>query len=59
MDKTLLLLLILSGLLLAVLAPHATLTLIAIVTLSALATRGSWAIVQAFEPAIESRRVSD
>jgi len=59
MDKTLLPLLILSGLLVAMLAPQATLTLTAIVTLSAIATRGSWAIIQTFGQSSETRRATD
>lgn len=49
MDKTLLLLLIMSGLLVAVFAPHATLTLTAVIVLSIFTTRVIWAVVQSFE----------
>jgi hypothetical protein len=59
MDRTLLLLLIVSGLLLALLAPHATLTLTVIVTLSVLATRMFWAIVQSFEETSRTRGALD
>ncbi|MGD1943369.1 MAG: hypothetical protein ACFB0G_18900 [Leptolyngbyaceae cyanobacterium] len=59
MDRTLLLLLIVSGLLITILAPHATLTLFAIVTLSVLTTRVFWAIVQSFEDVPRSRRAAD
>lgn len=59
MDRTLLPLLLLSVVLVAVLAPHATLTLTAIVTLSAIATRGSWAIIQAFEQSTPPRKALD
>ncbi|MEL6401868.1 MAG: hypothetical protein AAFR26_22765 [Cyanobacteria bacterium J06626_4] len=59
MDRTLLLLLIVSGLLITVLAPHATLTLMAIVALSVLTIRVFWAIVQSFEEAPRSRRAAD
>ena len=59
MDKTLLLLLIVSGLLITVLAPHATLTLFAIVMLSVLTTRVFWAIVQSFEETPRSPRAVD
>jgi hypothetical protein len=49
MDRTLLLLVIVSGLLLVVLAPHATLTLAAAIALAILTTRFIWALVQSFE----------
>jgi len=49
MDRTLLLLLIVSGLLLAVLAPHATLTFTAVIALSIVTTKVIWAVVQSFE----------
>ncbi len=49
MDKTLLLLLVISGLLLVVLAPHATLTLTAAIALSVVTTRMIWAFVQSFD----------
>jgi len=55
MDRTLLLLLIVSGLLLAVLAPHATLTLTAVIALSIVTTRVIWAVVQSFENPQPSR----
>ena len=58
MDKTLLLLLIISGLLLVVLAPHATLTLTAAIALSIITTRVIWAFVQSFDQATP-RRVID
>jgi hypothetical protein len=48
MDGSLWLLLILSVGLLAMLIPHTTFTVIAILVLSTLATRGSWAVVQVF-----------
>lgn len=50
MDRTLLPLLLLSVVLIAMLAPHATLTLTIIVALAAIVTRGSWAILQALGP---------
>ncbi|NER81870.1 MAG: hypothetical protein F6K42_20360 [Leptolyngbya sp. SIO1D8] len=59
MDRTLLPLLLLSMLLVAMLAPHATLTLTAVVALSVLATRGSWAIIQAFGTTSETQRALD
>ena len=59
MDKTLLPLLLLSVVLIAMLAPHATLTLAVIVILSAIATRGSWAIIQAFGQTSETQRALD
>jgi len=49
MDKTLLLLLIMSGLLVAVFAPHATLTLTAVIASSIFTTRVIWSVVQSFE----------
>ncbi|HEY9890129.1 MAG TPA: hypothetical protein V6D02_17105 [Candidatus Obscuribacterales bacterium] len=49
MDRTLLLLFVLSALLIAVLAPHATFTLTTIVALAVLTTRLFWAIMQSFE----------
>jgi hypothetical protein len=49
MDRTLLLLLVTSGLLLALLAPHATFTLATVVALSVVTTRAVWAIFQSFE----------
>ncbi|WP_160299539.1 hypothetical protein [Leptolyngbya iicbica] len=49
MDRTLLLLLVISGLLLVVLAPHATLTITAAISLSVLTTRMIWAFGQSFE----------
>ncbi|MEM6521206.1 MAG: hypothetical protein AAF722_17955 [Cyanobacteria bacterium P01_C01_bin.70] len=57
MDKTLLLLFIVSGLLLAVLAPHATLTLAAVIALSVITTRIIWAIVRSFEDSASHRAV--
>ncbi len=59
MDRTLLPLLLLSIVLIAMLAPHATLILTAIVVLTTIATRGSWAVIQAFAPASETRRLID
>lgn len=59
MNRTLLPLLLLSILLVAVLAPHATLTLTAVILLSAIVTRGSWAVIQAFAPASEAYRPMD
>jgi hypothetical protein len=55
MDKTLLLLLVISGLLLLVLAPHATLTLTAAIALAALTTRMIWAFGQSFESVTPSQ----
>jgi hypothetical protein len=49
MDRTLLLLLILSGVLLAFFAPHATFTLVTVIALSIVTTRAFWAIFQSFE----------
>ncbi len=49
MDRTLLLLTMVSGLLLVVLAPHATLTLTAAIALAVVTTRVIWAFVQSFE----------
>ncbi|MGF1460018.1 MAG: hypothetical protein ACFBSG_13450 [Leptolyngbyaceae cyanobacterium] len=57
MDKTLLLLLVVSGLLLTVLAPQATMTLAAVMVLSVLTTRVIWAIVQSFEEASPYRAI--
>ena len=59
MDRTLLTLLILSMVLIAMSAPHAMLMLSAVLVLSALATRGSWAILRSFEPAGETQRIVD
>ena len=59
MDRTLLLLIIMSGSLLTLLAPHATLTLTVIVTLSVLATRLFWAIVQSFEETSQTHSALD
>lgn len=56
MDKTLLPLLLLGILLVAVSAPHATLTLVAVILLAAIATRGSWAVIQSFAPASDNYR---
>lgn len=58
MDRTLLLLLIVSGLLLVVLAPHATLTLSAVIALAVVTTRVIWAFVQSFDT-VKSRRAID
>jgi len=58
MDKTLLLLLVISGLLLVVLAPHATLTLTAAIALAVLTTRMIWAFVQSFE-SVTPRQATD
>lgn len=58
MDRTLLFLLIMSGLLLAVFAPHATLTLTTVIALSVVTTRVIWAIVQSFEHT-QPRRATD
>ena len=59
MDRTLLTLLILSLLLVAMQAPHATLTLIAVLVLSTLATRGSWAILQSFSSQGATQHVTE
>ncbi len=49
MDRTLVLLLIMSGLLLVLLAPHATLTLTVAIALAVVTTRVIWAVVRSFE----------
>jgi hypothetical protein len=59
MDKTLLLLLILSGVLVALFAPHATFTLVAVIALSMVTTRAFWAIFQSFEETGGPREVLD
>lgn len=59
MDRTLLLLLLLSVVLITAWAPYATLTLSAIVGLSALVTRGAWTVLQGVEPAEAPQRVLD
>ncbi len=59
MDRTLVTLLILSIVLIAMSAPHAMLTLTAVLVLSALATRGTWAILRSFEPARATQKVID
>ena len=59
MDKTLMILFAVTGLLIAMLAPHATFTLVAIVSLSVLATRFFWAVVQSFEDTDSIGRVFD
>lgn len=59
MDRTLLLLLIVSGLLLALLAPHATFTLTVVITLSTLATRAIWAMFSSFEESGPTRNAWD
>lgn len=59
MDRTLLLLLIVSGLLLAMLVPHATLMLTAIILLSFVTTRIFWAVVQSFGEEPYPRRAID
>ena len=58
MDSTLLLLALVSGLLLVVLAPHATLTLTAAIALAVVTTRVIWAFVQSFDSATP-RRAAD
>lgn len=58
MDRTLLLLIIVSGWLLVVLVPHATLTITAAIALSVVTTRVIWAFVQSFENN-RPRRASD
>lgn len=57
MDRTLLLLLIVSGLLLVVLAPHATFTLTAVIALAVVTTRLIWAFVQSFDNAKPRRAI--
>ncbi|MBE7381956.1 MAG: hypothetical protein F6J95_011155 [Leptolyngbya sp. SIO1E4] len=57
MDRTLLPLLLLSMALVTMLAPHATLTLTAIIALSALATWGAWAVLQSFGKTSEAQSV--
>ena len=57
MDSTLLLLTLVSGLLLVVLAPHATLTLAAAIALAVVTTRVIWAFVQSFDHAKPRRAV--
>lgn len=59
MDKTLLPLLVLSVILVTILAPHATLTLAAVVGLSVIVTRSSWAILQSFGQAGSQQRAID
>lgn len=58
MDRTLLLLSVVSGLLLVWLAPHATLTLTAAIALAVVTTRAIWAFVQSFE-SVKPRRAID
>ncbi|MEM9117570.1 MAG: hypothetical protein AAGD09_06770 [Cyanobacteria bacterium P01_F01_bin.56] len=58
MDRTLLLLSIVSGVLLVILAPHTTLTLTAAIALAVVTIRGIWSFVQSFDP-IQSRRAID
>ncbi|MEM9005007.1 MAG: hypothetical protein AAGE59_15975 [Cyanobacteria bacterium P01_F01_bin.86] len=59
MDRTLLTLLLLSVLLITISAPHAMLTLTAVVLLSVLATLGAWAVLRSFEPARGTHRAID
>lgn len=59
MDRTLLLLLIVSGVLITLLAPHATLMLVAIMALSTVTIRLFWAIFQSFEEPGRTRRALD
>ena len=59
MDRTLLLLLIASGVLITLLAPHATLMVAAIVTLSTISIRLFWAVFQSFEDPGKTRRAFD
>ena len=59
MDRTLLPLLLLSLVLVVMLAPHATLTLTIVLVLSALATRGSWAILQSFSSQRATQQVAE
>lgn len=59
MDRTLLFLLVVTGLLVAILAPHATLILTTIVALSVLATRLVWALFQSFEETSKTRGAID
>lgn len=58
MDKTLLFLLVLSLLLLTWQAPHAMLTLVAIIALSVVFVRGTWGFLQGFGQSVpEAQRV--
>lgn len=50
MDRTLLGLVVLSLMLVVLFAPYATMTLGTIVLLSAIATRGVWAVLQSLSP---------
>lgn len=59
MDRTLLLLLIVSGVLITLLAPHATLMLVAIMALSTVTIRLFWSIFQSFEEPGRTRRALD
>lgn len=59
MDKTLLSLMVLSIILVVLWAPQATLTLSAILGLSTLVTRGSWAVIQAFNQPGSARQAAD
>ncbi|NEP17188.1 MAG: hypothetical protein F6J97_09805 [Leptolyngbya sp. SIO4C1] len=59
MDFTLLALLILSVVLIGLHAPYAALTLAAIILLSTVVTRLSWAVLQSFETAEVTQRIWD
>lgn len=57
MDRTLLALVVLSVGLLALQAPHMTLAVAMVIVLSAIAIRGSWAILQSLSPKPAPQRI--
>lgn len=62
MDKTLLILLLLSIALIGAGAPYTTLTLLAIIALAVLSTWGSWSFLQGFgqrQPKVQPQRIWD
>lgn len=59
MDTTLLSLLALSMVLIMLFAPHATVTLLAVLALSAIATRVAWAALQYLSQSKHPQRVLD
>jgi membrane associated rhomboid family serine protease len=59
MDKSLWLLLALSGLLMVLFAPYTTMTFGSIMLLSAIATRGVWALLQSMTQVPQPQRVVD